>query len=60
MTPDQPSQVMMPGNQPSPPPVFASNPQGQKPKQKSGTPTMIGSAMVPSPSNSGGKTLLGQ
>ena len=51
---------MMPGNQPTPPPAFASNPQGQKPKSKSQNTTFIGAAGTPPSNPTWGKSLLGQ
>ncbi len=60
MTPSSPAQVQMPDNAPTPPPVFASDPLGRKPKQKSTTPTVIGGAMIPTAQQAPSKTLLGQ
>jgi hypothetical protein len=59
MTPPAPQLPTLP-NAPTPPPVFASSPTGQKPQQKSMNTTFIGGAMVPNQSQTPGKTLLGQ
>ena len=59
MKPDTPQQVQMP-NAPTPPPVFASDPLGRKPKTKSQQTTFLGSAMVPTAAQTPGKSLLGQ
>ena len=47
-------------NAPTPPPVFASDPTGQKPQRKSQNTTFIGGAMDPSQAQTPGKSLLGQ
>ncbi len=63
MTPASPSLPAI-GAGPTPPPVFASDPQGQKPKAKSQNTTFLGSGSTPSASPWGGgiqgKSLLGQ
>lgn len=46
-----------------PPPVLASSPQGQKPKKKGNTPSMIGTGLNDPAQGTnpfGGKTLLGE
>lgn len=45
--------------QPPAPPAFGTAPQGQKPQAKASQPTFLGAQLAASPSNSGGKTLLG-
>lgn len=60
MTPDKPQQALTLPNAPTPPPVFAQDPMGKKPKQKSTTPTYLGAGTTPNQSNVGGKTLTGQ
>lgn len=60
MTPEKPQQALTMPNAPTPPPVFAQNPMGQKPKQKSSTPTYLGTGSTPDQSMSTGKTLIGQ
>lgn len=66
MTPEKPQQAILTAasataaNGTTPPPVFANDPMGKKPKQKSGTPTFLGTGSVPDQSNMGSKTLIGQ
>lgn len=60
MTPEKPQQTLSMPNAPTPPPVFANNPTGQKPKQKSVTPTYLGTGTLPTQSNQGSKQLTGQ
>jgi hypothetical protein len=68
MTPDKPDQAILnsakniAGAAPMPPPVFAQDPTGRKPKQKSTTPTFLGSGSVPQQQGNQtmGKTLIGQ
>lgn len=60
MTPDKPQQAITSPNAPAPPPVFAQDPMGKKPKQKSTTPTFLGTGSVPQASDMGTKTLIGQ
>lgn len=60
MMPEQQQQALPAvGTGPTPPPVFASDPQGRKPKAKSTTPTFLGSAAVPTQAQAPPKTLLG-
>lgn len=60
MTPSSPAQVSTP-NAPTPPPVFASDPQGKKPRAKSQNTTFLGTATDAVQSGATqGKTLLGQ
>lgn len=59
MTPDKPQQALTSPNAPTPPPVFASDPLGKKPKAKSTTPTFLGSGSLPQ-QGEGGKQLTGQ
>jgi len=47
------------GPAPAAPPAFGSAPQGQKPQAKASQPTFLGAQLQSSPSNTGGKTLLG-
>ena len=44
---------------PAAPPAFGSAPQGQKPQAKANSPTFLGAQLQSSPSNAGGKSLLG-
>lgn len=60
MTPDKPQQALSLPNAPTPPPVFASDPMGKKPKGKSSTPTFLGAGTTPQQSDMGTKTLIGQ
>lgn len=60
MTPEKPQQALSMPNAPTPPPVFANDPTGKKPKQKSMTPTYLGTGTTPDQTNMGGKTLIGQ
>lgn len=60
MTPDKPQQALSMPNAPTPPPVFASDPMGKKPKQKFLTPTYLGSGTTPDQTMTGGKQLTGQ
>lgn len=63
MTPSTPQQSLSLANSPTPPPVFAQDPTGRKPKRQSTTPTVLGADSVPAappPSIWGGKTLMGQ
>lgn len=60
MTPDKPQQALTTPNAPTPPPVFGQDPMGKKPKQKSTTPTFLGSGTMPQQGETGGKTLVGQ
>lgn len=68
MTPEKPQQAILSaasnvaGSAPTPPPVFANDPTGKKPKQKSMTPTVLGSGSVPQQQGNQamGKTLIGQ
>lgn len=59
MTPSRPQQIILP-QAPAPPPVFGQNPTGTKPGNKTQSATFLGSAALPSQSNQGFKTLLGQ
>jgi hypothetical protein len=60
MTPETPQQTLPQiGTSPTPPPVFASDPQGRKPKAKSTTATFLGSAAMPTQQQAPQKTLLG-
>ena len=54
-----PAPPALPATTPAAPPAFGSGPQGAKPQAKSGQPTFLGAQLASSPSNSGGKTLLG-
>lgn len=68
MTPEKPDQAILnsaksvAGSTPTPPPVFANDPTGKKPKQKSMTPTVLGTGSVPQQQGNqvAGKTLIGQ
>lgn len=60
MTPEKPQQALTLPNAPTPPPVFAQDPMGKKPKQKSMTPTYLGTGTLPEQSNQGTKQLTGQ
>jgi hypothetical protein len=63
MTPSAPAQtVVQTGPAPTPPPAFASDPQGKKPKTKSPFSTFLGAGSAPTAPQqaSSGKTLLGQ
>lgn len=66
MTPEKPQQAILSAasataaNGPTPPPVFASDPMGKKPKNKSTTPTFLGTGSTPDQGNMGSKTLIGQ
>lgn len=61
MTPEKPQQILSTPNAPTPPPVFASDPLGKKPKAKSTTPTFLGTGTMPQQSDtSDGKQLTGQ
>jgi hypothetical protein len=68
VTPEKPDQAILTsaksvaGSQPMPPPVFAQDPTGRKPKQKSTTPTFLGTGSVPQQQGNQamGKTLIGQ
>lgn len=60
MTPDAPQQALPTvSTAPTPPPVFAQDPMGRKPKQKSSTPTFLGSGSIPTQTQAPAKTLLG-
>lgn len=60
MTPDSPQQALPQiGQSPTPPPVFASDPMGRKPKQKSQTATFLGTGATPTQQQAPTKTLLG-
>lgn len=60
MTPTTSQQALTLPNAPTPPPVFAQDPMGKKPKAKSTTPTYLGTGTLPEQSNQGTKTLIGQ
>lgn len=60
MTPDKPQQALTMPNAETPPPVFANDPTGKKPKAKSTTPTFLGSGTMPQQSDTGAKILTGQ
>jgi len=55
----QPAAPVLP-TAPTPPPMFGAPTQGQKPQAKSSQPTSLAATLFASPSNTGGKTLLGQ
>jgi hypothetical protein len=54
-----PAAPALPATTPAAPPAFGSAPQGTKPQAKANQPTFLGAQLQSSPSNSGGKTLLG-
>lgn len=62
MTPSTPQQALTTPAAENLPPVFAQDPTGKKPKQKSTTPTYLGSGSVPQQQGNQamGKTLIGQ
>lgn len=60
MTPDKPQQALTMPNAETLPPVFANDPTGKKPKQKSTTPTFLGTGTMPQQADTGGKQLTGQ
>lgn len=54
-----PAPPALPAQTPAAPPAFGTAPQGAKPQAKANSPTFLGAQLQSSPSNSGGKTLLG-
>lgn len=56
-----PAPPALPAQTPAAPPAFGTAPQGAKPQAKANQPTFLGAQLASnsSPSNSGGKTLLG-
>ncbi len=58
--PASPPAPVLPATTPAPPPAFGLAPQGQKPQAKTFAPTFLGAQLSATPSQTGGKTLLGQ